>query len=176
MKYPKIALSTFVIAIMLIPYNSIIAAQETQDELLSDYPTRYFVEIKDNPDHGGAFFGLACRDCKGSYSLMYETDSEGTVIGDTLLVWTQHHGEGMPIHMENAMKADMIVACYPSNMPEEAVLRSPFPTHDDVVLVLHEPNSAIILVAGTPQLESDLSDISRQRIWQQIREAQANIR
>jgi hypothetical protein len=108
---------------------------------------RHFIEITDFTEGlSGAHFGLACFDCPGAFSLMYEIDQKGAVLSDTMLVWTQHYSETDTIYADQAARADMVISCYPNHIEDEKVLnKHVFPEHDDIVVVsFHENNRVTV--------------------------------
>ena len=123
---------------------------ETDPEKFQDLPTRYFKEIKNHrKGHSGAHFGLACFDCNGAFSRMYEVSEMGEVLSDTMLVWTQHYSEGDSILYEEAQRADMIISCYPNHIQNKSfVNKHVYPEHDNIVYLEFFNNNMVMVTAS----------------------------
>ena len=107
----------------------------TNQEFVYTIPVRYFEEITTD-SLKGARHALSCLFCRGAFSKMYEVDKDGNVLSDTMLVWTQHFEEGGVIYYNQALKADMIITCFPNKIGvKELTNKHIFPNHDNLVVL-----------------------------------------
>jgi hypothetical protein len=144
----------------VLPARAQLAVNQTEastpSEIAETLQTRYFQEVHD-ATYPGAYQALSRLSYNGDFILLVETDAARRPISDTLLVWIQHHGPDQPL-AKQARWADLIISCYPEQLPDAVRSHHALPeAHGKVWLYFVEDRHLIVSDQRQPALDFALT-------------------
>ena len=103
-----------------------------------DFSARYFQRLNGAP--------AWCQFCPPRMVEMVETTATGIPLtGDTLRVWMEHRAAGSGPISGEGKRADMIIACYPENLPMEVRRKHVFPNAEGKIWIAQLRGGYIIV-------------------------------